>query len=123
VPELEPVPELELTPTKTDITVGELYAVYRDKITTDEKLADKTLRITGIVDKIVVNDVHEIYYVILTSVERKEDQHVRCTFEKAYGSELNKLTTEQTVTVQGKYDSYRINMIFRDCALVSKSSL
>jgi len=77
------------------------------------------LKITGIADKIVVNDMHEIYYIILTSTERKEEQHVRCTFEKNYGPELNRLTTGQTVTVQGKYDSYRINILIRDCVLVS----
>jgi len=95
-----------------------LYSVYRDKITTDEKLTNKTLIITGIADKIVVNDMHEIYYIILTSAERKEEQHVRCTFDKKDRTELNRLAIGQTVTVQGEYDGYRINILIRDCVLV-----
>jgi len=117
-PEPVPAPEPEPTPSETGVTVGELYSAYRDKITADAKLANKSLKVTGIVDKIVVNDIHEIYYIILTSAEKKEDRFVRCTFDKKYGPELNRLTAGQTVTVQGKYDGYRINILMRDCVLV-----
>jgi DNA-directed RNA polymerase subunit RPC12/RpoP len=117
-PELEPVPEPELEPTEKEITVEGLYSAYGDKITADAKLMDKILKVTGVVDKIVVNDIHEIYYIILTGAEKKEEQHVRCTFDKKDGPELNRLTEGQTVTVQGKYDGYRINIILGDCALV-----
>ena len=113
-----PAPEPEPTPSETGVTVGELYSAYRDKITADAKLANKSLKVTGIVDKIVVNDIHEIYYIILTSAEKKEERFVRCTFDKKYGPELNRLTAGQTVTVQGKYDGYRINILMRDCVLV-----
>jgi len=118
-PEAEPILELEPEPTSTEIevTVGELHSAYGDKITADAKLMDKILKVTGIVDKIVVNDMYEIYYIILTSAERKEEWHVRCTFDKKDGPELNRLTTGQTVTVQGKYDGYRINILLRDCVL------
>ena len=118
-PEAKPIPEPELESTEIEITVGELYSAYGDKITADAKLMNKILKVTGVVDKIVVNDIHEIYYIILTSAEKKEEQHVRCTFDKKDGPELNRLTTRQTVTAQGKYDGYRINIILEDCALVS----
>jgi len=111
-PEAEPILELEPEPTSTEIevTVGELHSAYGDKITADAKLMDKILKVTGIVDKIVVNDMYEIYYII-------QEWHVRCTFDKKDGPELNRLTTGQTVTVQGKYDGYRINILLRDCVL------
>jgi DNA-directed RNA polymerase subunit RPC12/RpoP len=117
-PEPKPIPEPELEPTEKEITVEGLYSAYGDKITADAKLMDKILKVTGVVDKIVVNDIHEIYYIILTGAEKKEEQHVRCTFDKKDGPELNRLTEGQTVTVQGKYDGYRINIILGDCALV-----
>ena len=117
-PEPKPIPEPELELTEKEITVEGLYSAYGDKITADAKLMDKILKVTGVVDKIVVNDIHEIYYIILTGAEKKEEQHVRCTFDKKDGPELNRLIEGQTVTVQGKYDGYRINIILRDCALV-----
>ena len=117
--EPEPIPESEVEPTEKELTVEGLYSAYGDKITADTKLMDKILKVTGIVDKIVVNDIHEIYYIILTGTVKKEDQHVRCTFDKKDRHELERLTEGQTVTVQGKYDGYRINIILVDCTLVS----
>jgi hypothetical protein len=117
--EPEPIPESEAEVTEKGITVEGLYSAYGDKITADTKLVDKILKVTGVVDKIVVNDIHEIYYIILTGTVKKEDQHVRCTFDKKDKHELDRLTEGQTVTVEGKYDGYRINIILVDCALIS----
>ncbi len=119
-PEPKPIPETEFEPVPNviEITVEELYSAYRDKIAADAKFTNKNLKVTGVVDKIVVNDIHEIYYIMLTSAEKKEEWHVRCTFDKNYRPELNRLTTTQTVTAQGKYDGYRVNILIRDCVLV-----
>ncbi|GAI27694.1 unnamed protein product, partial [marine sediment metagenome] len=81
--------------------------------------ADKTLTVTGVVDRITVNDVHDIYYIILASAEKKEQWNVRCVFDRKYGAQLNRLAAGQTVTVQGKYNGYRVNILMKDCVLVS----
>ena len=85
----------------------------------DARFADKTLTVTGVVDRITVNDMHGIYYIILTSAEKKEQWNVRCIFDKKYGSQLNRLAAGQTVTAQGKYNGYKANILIKDCVLVS----
>ena len=119
-PEPEPEPVPEPASAAGGITVEELYSAYSvDEVAADEKFTDKILKVTGVVDRITVNDVHNIYYIILASDEKKEQWNVRCTFDKKYGPQLNRLTTGQTVTAQGKYDGYKVNILMRDCVLVA----
>jgi len=97
-----------------------LYLAYSaDEMAADAKFTDKTLTVTGVVDRITVNDVHNIYYVILASAEKKEQWNVRSVFDRKDGAQLNRLTTGQTVTVRGKYDGYKANILMKDCVLVS----
>ena len=118
-PESMPATEPEPTPTAIEVTVEELYSTYRvNEVAADAKFTNKTLKVTGVVDRVVVIDIHDVYYIILTSAEKKAEWNIRCTFDKKHGPELNRLTAGQTVTVQGKYDSYKINILMRDCALV-----
>ena len=120
-PEIKPTPEPvpEPTSTLTKVTTEELCLAYReDKIAADKKFTDKILEVTGVVDRVVVNDIHDIYYVILASAEGRREWHIRCTFDKKQAPELNRLTAGQVVTVQGKYDGYKINILMRDCALL-----
>jgi len=96
-----------------------LYSAYSaDEIAADAKFTNKTLTVTGVVDRITVNDVHGIYYIILAGAEKKEQWNVRCTFDKKHGPQLNRLTTGQTVTAQGKYNGYKVNILMKDCVLV-----
>ena len=119
MPEIELAPESEPTPTEIEVTVEELHSAYEaDKVAADAKFTNKILKATGVVDRIVVEDIHDIYYIILTSAEKKEEWNVRCTFDKEHGAKLNRLTAGQTAMVQGKYDGYRINILMRDCVLV-----
>ena len=120
-PESKPTPELASEPPspETGITVAELYSAYGNKMTADARLTNQTLKVTGTVEKVVVNDIHEIYYIILASAEKKAEQHVRCTFDKKDRQKLNQLTEGQAVTVQGEYEGYRINIILKDCVLAS----
>ena len=118
-PESEPVPQPRPAPAAEGIAVEELYSAYRaDKMAADAKLTDKTLTVTGVVDRITVNDVHNIYYIILASAEKKEQWNVRCTFDRKHGAQLNRLTAGQTVTAQGKYNGYKVNILMKDCVLV-----
>jgi len=107
-PELIPESERGLIVTPVEITVEELYSL----------VAMQTFKVTGVVDKIVLHDSYDIYYVILTSAENTLELNVQCTFDKKHIPELNQLTRGQTVTVQGKYAGYIVNMLMRDCILV-----
>ncbi len=122
MPETEPQSMLEPGPEPTQtaigLTVEELYLAYKiDKVAADSRFANKMLRVTGVVDKIVVKEIHGIYYIILSRAEKKEAWNVRCSFDKKDGHKLNRLTAGQTVTVQGQYDGYNKNILMRDCVL------
>ncbi|MFC1860420.1 hypothetical protein ACFLYC_02470, partial [Chloroflexota bacterium] len=105
---------------KGGVTVEELYSAFSaDESAADEEFTDKTLIVTGVVDRITVNDIHGIYYIILASEERKERWNIRCTFDRKYTPQLNQLTKGQTATAKGAYDGYRTNILLKDCVLVS----
>jgi len=119
--EAKPTPEPEAEPISTavGVTTEELYSAYKaNAVEADAKYKGKILTVTGTVHKIVTKDTFDIYYVMLTSAEKHEKWNVRCTFDKMHELELERLTAGQTVTVQGKYDGYRTNILMRDCALV-----
>ena len=116
-----PVPEAEAKPMPTSpvVTAGELYSAFEaNAVGADIKYKGKTLQVTGTVNKIVVKDTYDIYYVMLASAEKHEKWNVRCTFDRKHEAELKRLTTGQTVTIQGEYDGFRTNILLRDCALV-----
>lgn len=116
-PVLEPEPEP--MPAAIELTVKDLLSAYEaDGEAADAKFANKILKVKGVVDRIEAKNILDIYYITLTSAEKKLLQNVRCMFDKKYGPELNQLTKGQTVTVQGKYDGSIINMRIIDCVLV-----
>jgi len=121
--EVEPtpvtMPKAEPMPTSPVVTAGELYSAFEaNAVGADIKYKGKTLQVTGTVNKIVVKDTYDIYYVMLASAEKHEKWNVRCTFDRKHEAELKRLTTGQTVTIQGEYDGFRTNILLRDCALV-----
>ncbi|MFC1983491.1 hypothetical protein ACFLVO_00515 [Chloroflexota bacterium] len=116
--ESKPLPEPE--PGTVVVTVEELYSAYSaDEVEADIKFTDKTLRVTGVVDRVTINDTHGIYYIILVGTEKKAEWNVRCTFDRRYGTQLSRLAERQTVVVRGKYGGYRVNILMQDCVLVS----
>ncbi len=116
----EPTPAPEPLSAARGITVEQLYSAYSaDEAAEDAKFTDKTLTVTGVVDRITVNDLHGIYYIILAGAEKKEQWNVRCTFDRKYGAQLSRLAVGQTVTVRGKYDGYKANILMKDCVLPS----
>jgi len=125
-PEVLPQPEPELmlesiseSTTMIEVTAGQLYSVYSaDEAAADTKLKNKILKVTGVIDRIVVNDTHNVYYVMLTSAEKKKEWNVRCTVDRKYVPELHRLTTGQAVTVQGEYNGYKRNILVKDCIIV-----
>ena len=121
IAEIEPAlePETEITAGAIEITVGELRSEYKtDKVAADAKFVDKILRVTGIVDKMVVRENLDIRYVLLTSAEEKGTLNVRCTFDREHISGIRRLTSGQAITIQGKYDGYQRNILMTDCSVV-----
>lgn len=117
-PEQVPEPEPEFIPAAKEITVEQLISAYEvDEVATDTEFVGKILKLTGVVTKIEVNDTLDVHYIVLTSAEKKGPQSVRCIFSKQHGAQLNQLTKEQMVTVQGKYNGSIITMRMRDCVL------
>ncbi|MFC1994974.1 hypothetical protein ACFLVK_01025 [Chloroflexota bacterium] len=115
-PELEA--ELEIEADVVEVSVARLNSAFQaDKTAANEKLMDKTLRVTGVVDKVVVRDHLDIRYVLLTSADKKGIWNVRCTFGKEQGSKLNRLSTGQQLTAEGKYSGYERNILMKDCIL------
>ena len=120
--EEEPIagPEPEPEAVAIELTFDELLSAYAmDETAADERFVNKILKVTGIIDRIAVNDYLEFYYINLTSVENNQFEHIRCFFDKKYGPELNQLITGQKVTVQGRYEGSIMVMRLKGCVLVS----
>jgi hypothetical protein len=117
-PEVEPVPEPELEPAM-ELTVDELLSAYvTDEAAADAKLANKLLRVTGVVATIDVKEMLDNHYIRLTTAERNLLRSVRCVFDKTQAPVLQKLAIGQTVTVQGIYRGSIIEIRMLDCVLV-----
>ncbi|MFC2066549.1 hypothetical protein ACFLUO_05765 [Chloroflexota bacterium] len=111
--------ESETALTGTEVTVEELVSAYKtDSAAADAKFANETIRVTGIVDKMVVRDHLDIRYVLLASAKTKGAVNIRCTFGKERISELRRLTIGQAVIIQGKCDGYQKNILMSDCSVV-----
>ncbi len=101
------------------ITVEEVDSAFKaDSAAAEEQFANKTLAVTGIVGRVAANDIIDNPCIVLTSADKTVQRNVLCVFDKKYGSELDRLTKEQRVTVRGKYDGCAINILMRDCVLV-----
>jgi len=128
-PEAAPLPRTELLPAPpvivpdfsadiVEVNAAGLSAVFHgNKAEATEKLAGKTVRATGTVDRIVVNGALNIYYVLLTSGD-PQGWNVRATFNEQNGLDLKQLVKGYTVTLQGKYSGYERNILLKDCFIV-----
>ena len=122
-PAPEPAPFDSLATTESgmiEATVEELDAAYKaDKLAAHAKLNGKTLRVTGMVDKVVLREHIDILYVMLTGANKREAWNVRCTFNKSDGSSLRRLPDGEMVKIQGIYGGYERNILLKDCILAS----
>ncbi|MFC1860944.1 hypothetical protein ACFLYL_01515 [Chloroflexota bacterium] len=119
--ELQPVPEPqeEISLPVIELTAEELISAYlSDDASSHERFTNRTLKITGVVDRIIVNNIRDVYQIILTGGEIKL-RDIECRFNRDYAPELSHLAIGQTITVHGKYFGYVINIILRDCVLVN----
>jgi len=106
------------TPTETEVTAEELCSAYEaNKVVADAKYKDKILTVTGTVDSVGEDILHNPY-VRLTGGGKHQACGARCVLNKKYEPELAQLTLGQTVTVQGKCYGRLMNVLMKDCALV-----
>ncbi len=120
-PEPEPVPEPEPEPMPTEVGVNveELCSAFEaNQVAADARYKNRILRVTGLVYRTVISDNLDVDYIILTSAKRYGEWKVSSTFDKGHESELGQLERGQTVTVQGKYEGYKVNVLMRDCVLI-----
>jgi hypothetical protein len=121
-PELEPVAEPEPEPAQpaVEVAVEELFLAFaNDEAAANARFGDKLIKLTGVVNRIEIQDYLELDYINLSDTENNQLEHVRCFFDKTHLSELEQLTKGQKVTVQGTFVGSIVSMHLRDCVLVS----
>ena len=118
-PEEEPDLGRETAEGEIEITVEGMAAAFQgDKVAANERFTDRVLRVSGSVDKVIVKDMLDIYYILLKGTAKKTLWNVRCTFGKQDAPQFRRLAAEQVVTVQGKYGGYERNILLKDCVLL-----
>jgi hypothetical protein len=119
-PKPEPVqlPSLDSVKDGSEISLDILDALFQaDKPTLSAHLKDKTLQLRGVVNKVFIRDHIDVRYLMLGG-NRKLMWEVRCGFNKEAVPQMSRLKEGQPVIIQGKYDGYSKNIIFKDCVLV-----
>ncbi len=124
-PEVEPAPEpqpavvVKPRANEFELDVDELYSLLKaDKAAMEAKYKDRTLKVSGLVYRTILNENLTIAYVILVGPKRNEELQVTCTFDKKYEGQIRRLTQGETVTVEGKYDGYTATVLMRDCVFI-----
>ena len=114
------VPKIETLTDGELLTVDGLDALFREnKIATHTALTEKTMKIQGVIEKIFIRDHIDVRYLVLRGTQKKLLWPVRCTFGKQVVTDMYRLKEGQEVIIQGKYDGYGKNIIFKDCVVVS----
>ncbi|MFC2060603.1 hypothetical protein ACFLTZ_05915 [Chloroflexota bacterium] len=112
----EPVPK-PVTPV-IELTVEELVLAYTSNVVAaHERFENKNLKVRGTLGRVGINDINSNYYLNLVATGGEAFWDVKCTFDRKHVPELNRLTTGQTVTVQGEYVGYVTEILMRDCTL------
>ncbi len=101
------------------ITAEQVDALFRmAKEPANDAFTGKTVILKGIVEKVFVRDQLDIRYIMITNARKSMAWSLRCTFNKGESSRASVLHEGQEVAVQGKYEGYSKNIIFRDCIVI-----
>jgi hypothetical protein len=99
--------------------VDELLSLFMvNDVQAHEKFTNKILRVTGTVGKVVVNETSAVYLVFLSSAEMSAFRDIECRFSRQHAPHISRLSQGQSITIQGKYGGYVINIVLRDCEVV-----
>ena len=103
-----------------EVSVVALHTTFKtDHEAAEELFKNKVLRVTGLVGRIIINDIVDNPCLILTGEDKTTSmRNVICLFDKSNEDELKKLSVDQVVVVEGVYDSYTINILLTHCRLI-----
>jgi hypothetical protein len=103
-----------------EITAEGLLTTYETEgLAADERLTNKSLKLTGTVAKVVINEIINRYEIALSGETEHELGDIQCTFDQSHAPELKQIETGQTVTVRGQYGGFVTNILIKDCMLVN----
>jgi hypothetical protein len=115
----QPAPAPAAAP-RLELTAGELYtSCTSDKEAAAARFANKRLVVTGTMAKIVIDYDYDIYYVSLHTTPGNQDSFVNCIFDKDGAAILYTLDEGQLATIEGTYDGYELNILLKDCGMIS----
>lgn len=114
-PEPNPIRQIKVESVQLPTLLAE-YA--NNEIRADGLYKDKMIQIRGIVTSIK-KDIINTMYVTLGTGQEFEFMQVQCFFQDKYAQQLTQLNVGNFVTVNGRVDGLMMNILIRDCALVS----
>ncbi|MFC1869761.1 hypothetical protein ACFLYE_00645 [Chloroflexota bacterium] len=117
----EPVltPEPDVGSDEFELDVEQLYArLQAGGEKAEARYENQIIKVTGVVYRKVINDNLDVHYLVLTGAKKEGEWKISCTFDKKHEEQLTQLTLEKTVTVQGRYEGYKANVLMKDCAIV-----
>ena len=102
------------------ITIEQLNVEFtQDPSQADKAREGSTLQLSGVVESIG-RDLLDNPYVKLMSPDAEGVLRVRCTGAGApYEEKVAALTVGQTITVRGDYDGFLVNILLKDCVILS----
>jgi hypothetical protein len=105
---------------RAEVSVGELCAAFLDcGMEAHEEFQNRSFRLTGIADTIIIKDIVGRYQLALADPEPHPLGNVFCTFEKKDAPLLARVEVGREVTVDGTYFGFTSNIILTGCSLVS----
>ncbi len=111
-------PSLDSIDDGSVLSVDQLDALYAaNRLGVHSKLLNKTIVVTGFVEKVFIRDHIDVRYIVLTGARKNVTWPVRCNFDKESISRMERLTEGQEVSLRGRYDGYGKNIIFKECVL------
>ena len=114
--EVNPEPAVDVL----ELSIDEFSSAFsEDSAAAHEKFTNTILRLTGKVDKVVINEINDNYFVNITGDKKGMIlRDVRCKFDKQHATELKELIKGEIARVQGEYNGYVIDISMKNCILV-----
>ena len=111
--------EPEVAP-RAEVTAGGLCTAFLDcGMEAHEEFRDRSFRLTGIADAVIIKDIVGRYQLALRDSEPHPLGNVFCTFEKKDVPLLARVEVGRQVTVDGTYFGFTSNIVLTDCSMVS----
>lgn len=110
-----PIKELPALSEEFSVSIEQLAAVFNtDSSKAFAEYQGKLLRIKGIVEAVNIMDSQNPH-LIMSSIDPKVTQKVRCAFEAKYLPVLGRISAGQKITALGKYNGFDVDFQLVDC--------